>query len=149
MPSAAISDEMRARLREAMEYRGLKQKQLARVASLGENAVGYVLNGEVDNPSTATFLALLSALRVNAQWIVMGDGPKYSDESGQASATMTRTDLPIDRWVREQQARLAITNAEKVFLRTYPWPDHTTELPSDVYEAILSHHRLITRLIAG
>jgi transcriptional regulator with XRE-family HTH domain len=131
-----------------MEHRCLNQKQLARNAGLGENAVGYILDGRVDNPAAATLLAVLHALGVNAHWFVTGAEPRFVEESAQSSGTVPAVKLPVDHWMQRNGKRLQVSDAEREFLRLYPWP-RDRALPDEVYESALSHYRITQRLIAG
>lgn len=148
MPGTAIIEEMRERMREALKHRQITQRQLARLADLGENVVGNILSGRTENPETGTFLALLAALQVNSHWIVTGQEPRYTDESAMSSGTVTAIELPVDRWLQSNAQRLQVTEQEARFLRKYPWPQ-ASSLPDDVFEATLSHHRITERRIVG
>lgn len=131
-----------------MGHRGLKQNQLARLAGLNPNAVGYILDGRVDNPAASTLLAIIGALQVNAHWIVTGMEPRYAEDGTTSSGTMPAVELPVEGWLSRHGRRLHVNDAEREFLRKYPWP-RDRAIPEDVYEATLSHYRLTQRLIAG
>ena len=66
--------DMKNRIRELMEKKGMSQKIFAQELKLGEATVSGIFNGRT-NPSMATVQAIHNRFpEVNVQWLMFGDG---------------------------------------------------------------------------
>ena len=62
------------RLGEAIDRRGLQQKELAGMAKVSQSSVSRILAGEVYSVTVDTMIRLADALEVPRSWLVFGEG---------------------------------------------------------------------------
>ena len=82
--------DMKNRIRELMEKKGMSQKIFAQELKLGEATVSGIFNGRT-NPSMATVQAIHNRFpEVNVQWLMFGDGDMFNSDvaiDGQTAAS--------------------------------------------------------------
>lgn len=65
------------RLRWLMEYRGMKQTELADQIGITQAAVSNIATTASRKPSAPTLLKMAAALQASAEWIMTGDGHPF------------------------------------------------------------------------
>ena len=65
------------RLRWLIEYRGMKQTQLAEQIGATQAAISNIVTNASRKPSAPTLLKLAAALQASADWIITGDGHPF------------------------------------------------------------------------
>ena len=87
--------DMKNRIRELMEKKGMSQKIFAQELKLGEATVSGIFNGRT-NPSMATVQAIHNRFpEVSVQWLMFGDGEMFNsdaDTDAQGTAQGVGTD---------------------------------------------------------
>ena len=82
--------DMKNRIRELMDKKGMSQKIFAQELKLGEATVSGIFNGRT-NPSMATVHAIHNRFpEVNVQWLMFGDGDMFNSDvaiDGQTAAS--------------------------------------------------------------
>jgi transcriptional regulator with XRE-family HTH domain len=143
------AEEVAARLRSVMLQRGLTQRELARKANIGENAVGDALNG-TRLSRRQTYVAICKALGINHMWALLGHGERDADEKAasvddgaeaSASQLLKPVSLGIDRWLTDTPEGRGTTQEEREYLRSVPFPKPRERHPDIVYHLTLVAYR--------
>lgn len=71
---ALIMESFRSRLRQALEIKGMKQADLAKVMNTGRSTVSQWISGR-NETSSATALKIAQKLNINPVWLVGADVP--------------------------------------------------------------------------
>lgn len=86
------------RLKWALDESGLSQRGLARAAGLqSERHIGFLVNGERDNPELKTLQAIAAALGVTVGWLANGDEPSPDPVHLKATAQAAFTKAETER----------------------------------------------------
>jgi transcriptional regulator with XRE-family HTH domain len=149
-PQKPNPEEVALRLREAMIARGITtNRDLARRAEIGENAVGDVLNGKRESREN-TILALCKALSINHMWLLLGLGERdanakvtvmHEGRETSSSQLLKPVSLGIDRWLTDTVEGRSTTPEEREYLRSVPWPEPQARHPDIVYHLTLVAYR--------
>lgn len=129
-------DEIRARLKEALEHRKINRSELARRSKIRAGTITALLNGPGE-PSLGTLYVVCMMLKVYPSYILLGLGPKYMDETpaevdGQPQAH------GVDQWLAQHPE---LDEDERAWLRAVPWPVAHVKQPDLIYIAVLSAYR--------
>lgn len=139
-----IDPAIGARLRDALEQRGIKQRDLAIEIGLGENTISGILNGK-QAPQTESLVRICKGLNVNPAWALSGIGPRFSPPGEQVRGVeivSTRASvLGVDRWLAESDEGRAATDDEKAWLRAVPWPAPHVMQQDLTYHLVLTGYR--------
>lgn len=97
-----------------MDHRGLKQKELAERAGMGQPSLNELLMGKTKEPKASNFLGLCAALSLRPEYLLHGDGPAEATNFAQltgpeAQLVMLFRGLPDDA---KRQAMLIDLNHE-------------------------------------
>lgn len=65
------------RLRWLIEYRGMKQTQLAEQIGATQAAISNIVTNSSRKPSAPTLLRMAAVLQASADWIITGDGHPF------------------------------------------------------------------------
>ena len=65
------------RLRWLLEYRDMKQTQLAEIIGTTQAAISNIVTQSSRKPSAPTLLRMAAALQASADWIITGDGHPF------------------------------------------------------------------------
>ncbi len=65
------------RLRWLLEYRDMKQTQLAETIGTTQAAISNIVTNASRKPSAPTLLRMAAALQASADWIITGDGHPF------------------------------------------------------------------------
>jgi len=65
------------RLRWLLEYRGMKQTELAKVIGRSQSAISNIVTDSSRRPNAETLLRLAAALQCSAEWLVTGEGHPF------------------------------------------------------------------------
>jgi transcriptional regulator with XRE-family HTH domain len=75
--SWAIKASIGDRLRWLMEYRDMKQTELAEIIGTTQAAISNIVTQSSRKPSAPTLLKMAAALQASADWIITGDGHPF------------------------------------------------------------------------
>lgn len=130
--------EVARRLREALAYRRISQRDLARNIRVGEPTISAVLQGK-QSPKAETLMAICRELRVHPSYVMLGLEPKYLD-SGEQWQPVGRPPprlSGVDSWLAQQD----VSDDEAAWLRSLPWLDPMREYQDSVYRLLLIAHQ--------
>jgi transcriptional regulator with XRE-family HTH domain len=65
------------RLRWLLEYRGMKQTELAKSIGRTQSSISNVITDSTRRPNAETLLRMAAALQCSAEWLVRGDGHPF------------------------------------------------------------------------
>lgn len=95
------------RILAARKAAGLSQEAIAQKLHITKGAVSQWENGEVQNLRLPNLFALAKVLRVEAQWLATGEGPRAVHRSGPEREMLDRWIAAFDS-MTEQERALAI-----------------------------------------
>jgi transcriptional regulator with XRE-family HTH domain len=101
------------RIRWLMEYREIKQVELAERIGVTQAAISNLVTDASRKPSAPTLLKLAAALECNPQWILDGEGDpfKYAPLTGESQVELVNLFNHMDP--QSKQALLAAARAMK------------------------------------
>lgn len=103
-----------ARLRWLLEYRNMKQTELAETAGITQAAVSNIVTTASRKPSAPTLLRMAAALQASADWIITGEGHPF--EINVIGAEVEK-ELLITFRKMDAQAQSALLAAAKVMIK--------------------------------
>lgn len=129
---------MARRLREALDHRGMSQRDLARAIDYGETPLSAVLSGK-SSPKPETLMSICQTLRAHPSWVLLGMEPAYFEDG---DVPMTKNaPWGVDRWITESSEGRAASDDEKAWLRSVPWPSPHVRYPDMIYAMVLMAYR--------
>lgn len=73
--------DFRSRLREQIDYLGLKDKEVATMAGITKRAIDTYVGARACMPSADVAVRLAKVLGVSVEWLVTGEKEKITDET--------------------------------------------------------------------
>lgn len=91
--SMAAKTDRAARLKHAMDHRGVSNNELDRQANVGGGWTSRFLRSKKERPGPDTIHKICTALRIREEWLLHGKGPRDIDETepsvdGSAAASL-------------------------------------------------------------
>lgn len=83
------------RLKEAISVRGYTQERLASEAKITQSYISRMINGQKE-PSERLLDSLSAILKVNVEWLKMGEGPMESDPTLEEALARLSAEVMMD-----------------------------------------------------
>ena len=79
--------DMATRIKQAMDFRGMKQVELCELTGIGKSSISTYLSGEYE-PKQRNLFKIAEALQVNVAWLIGQDAPMLEENTNHVSSTV-------------------------------------------------------------
>lgn len=95
--------DMATRIKQAMDFRGMKQVELCELTGIGKSSISTYLSGEYE-PKQRNLFKIAEALQVNVAWLIGQDAPMLEENTNHVSSTVAPSNGDLSA-LREQLRR--------------------------------------------